>query len=132
MHGSERDQRSLVFDLIEEFRGPFADRLVLAMLGRGLKPDIGVHGFLRTRIRRLLAQGFARSWNKKIRWIECYYQEHSAVQTASYLEMCKGWGLVATGGSDYHGPHLGRPNPLGTPSVPLAAYEQLKSLAAAG
>ena len=63
--------------------------------------------------------------------IECYYQEHSTAQTASYLEMCKEWGLVATGGSDYHGPHLGRPNPLGTPSVPLATYEQLKSLAAA-
>ena len=68
MHGSERDQGSLVFDLIEEFRAPFADRLVLAMLGRGLKPEIGVHGFLRTRIRRVLAQGFARSWQKKIRW----------------------------------------------------------------
>ena len=26
MHGSERDQGSLVFDLIEEFRAPFADR----------------------------------------------------------------------------------------------------------
>lgn len=68
IHGSERDQGSLVFDLIEEFRAPFADRLVLAMLGRGLKPEIGVHGFLRTRVRRVLAQGFARSWQKKIRW----------------------------------------------------------------
>jgi predicted metal-dependent phosphoesterase TrpH len=63
--------------------------------------------------------------------IECYYHEHSAGQTASYLQMCKERGLVATGGSDYHGPHLGRPNPPGTPSVPLAAYEKLKSLAAA-
>ena len=25
--------------------------------------------------------------------------------------------------------HLGRPNPLGTPSVPLSAYEALKSRA---
>ena len=63
--------------------------------------------------------------------IECYYQEHSTAQTGAYLEMCKEWGLVATGGSDYHGPHLGRSNPPGTPSVPLAAYERLKSLAAA-
>jgi group II intron reverse transcriptase/maturase/CRISPR-associated endonuclease Cas1 len=68
MHGSERDQGSLVFDLIEEFRAPFADRLALAMIGRGLKPKIGAHGFLRTRIRQLLAQGFLRTWNKKIRW----------------------------------------------------------------
>ena len=62
--------------------------------------------------------------------IECYYQEHSATQTAHYLQMCKDVGLVATGGSDYHGPHLGRPNPLGVPNVPLSAYESLKSLAA--
>lgn len=68
MHGSERDQGSLVFDLIEEFRSPFADRLVLAMIGRGLKLELAAHGLLRTRIRRLLAQGFAHAWNKKIRW----------------------------------------------------------------
>ena len=62
--------------------------------------------------------------------IECYYLEHSATQTANYLQMCKDLGLIATGGSDYHGPHLGRPNPLGTPNVPLSAYEALKSRAA--
>jgi predicted metal-dependent phosphoesterase TrpH len=61
--------------------------------------------------------------------IECYYQEHSATQTAHYLQVCKDVGLVATGGSDYHGPHLGRPNPLGVPNVPLSAYEALKSRA---
>jgi CRISPR-associated protein Cas1 len=68
MHGSERDQGSMVFDLIEEFRAPFADRLVLAMVGRGLKIEIGAHGLLRTRLRRLLAQGFVRAWIKKVRW----------------------------------------------------------------
>jgi len=68
IHGSERDQGSMVFDLIEEFRAPFADRLVLGMIGRGMRPETARHGFLRTRIRRLLAQGFTRSWNKKIRW----------------------------------------------------------------
>ncbi len=68
MHGSERDQGSLVFDLIEEFRAPFADRLVLAMIGRGMRPQIGSHGLLRTRVRRLLARGFVRSWTKKSRW----------------------------------------------------------------
>lgn len=67
MHGSERDQGSLVFDLIEEFRAPFADRLVLAMIGRGMRPEVGPHGFLRTRIRRLLAQAFVRAWTTKIR-----------------------------------------------------------------
>jgi len=57
--------------------------------------------------------------------IECYYAEHSAAQTAAYVQMCKDLGLVATGGSDFHGPNLGRPNALGSPHVPLAVYEAL-------
>ncbi len=59
--------------------------------------------------------------------IECYYHEHTPVQTATYLQLCKEHNLVATGGSDYHGPHLGRSNHLGSPSVPVAAYEALKA-----
>lgn len=61
--------------------------------------------------------------------IECYYQEHSGSQTAAYVQMCKDLGLVATGGSDFHGSHAGRPNPLGTPHVPLTAYQALKAKA---
>ena len=68
MHGSERDQGSMIFDLIEEFRAPFGDRLVLAMLGRGFKPEIGRHGNLRISVRRLLVQAFHRMWNRPIRW----------------------------------------------------------------
>jgi hypothetical protein len=62
--------------------------------------------------------------------IECYYPMHSPSQTASYVQICKDHNLVATGGSDFHGPHLGRPNRLGTPHVPLAVYEALKARAA--
>lgn len=61
--------------------------------------------------------------------IECYYQEHSAAQTAKYLQLCKDRGLVATGGSDFHGFEMGRANPLGVPSVPLSAYDALKAKA---
>lgn len=68
MHGSRRDQGSLVFDLIEEFRAPFADRLVIGMLGRGFLPEIGGHGFLKTRTRRQLALSFSKRWMKKIEW----------------------------------------------------------------
>jgi len=68
MHGSKRDQGSLVFDLIEEFRAPFADRLVIGMLGRGFLPEIGDHGFLKTRTRRQLALSFSKRWMKKIEW----------------------------------------------------------------
>jgi predicted metal-dependent phosphoesterase TrpH len=63
--------------------------------------------------------------------IECWYSEHSTAQTAAYLETCRRWDLVATGGSDYHGPHSGRPNPPGSPRVPTAAWEALQARAAA-
>ncbi|MBI2528533.1 MAG: PHP domain-containing protein [Candidatus Rokubacteria bacterium] len=61
--------------------------------------------------------------------IECYYNEHSAAQTAGYLQRCRDLGLVATGGSDFHGPPV-RTAKLGTPRVPLAAWEALKAKAA--
>ena len=61
--------------------------------------------------------------------IECYYTEHSAAQRASYLQMCKDHDLVATGGSDFHGPKV-RAATLGSPSVPMAAVDDLRAKAA--
>jgi CRISPR/Cas system-associated endonuclease Cas1 len=68
IHGSKRDQGSLVFDLIEEFRAPFSDRLVIGMLGRGFQPEIRTHRFLKTRTRRMLAIAFSKQWSKKMAW----------------------------------------------------------------
>lgn len=62
--------------------------------------------------------------------IEAYYPEHSAVQTGTYVELCRTHGLVATGGSDYHGPRTGRTNPPGIPSVPMTAWDALRERAA--
>jgi predicted metal-dependent phosphoesterase TrpH len=61
--------------------------------------------------------------------LECYYSEHSATQTAGYVQLCLDHGLVATGGSDFHGPKI-RAATLGVPAVPMAAWEGLKSKAA--
>jgi predicted metal-dependent phosphoesterase TrpH len=58
--------------------------------------------------------------------IEAHYAEHSAAQTAAYLELCRQYQLVATGGSDYHGPQSGRNNPPGTPAVPWSCWEELQ------
>lgn len=62
--------------------------------------------------------------------IEAYYPEHSAAQTEHYLALCRAHGLVATGGSDFHGTHTGRANPLGSPRVPASAWEGLQAKAA--
>ncbi len=61
--------------------------------------------------------------------IECYYREHSPVRTAGYLDLCRAHGLVATGGSDFHG-HQVRPGALGVPAVPMSSWEGLKAKAA--
>jgi predicted metal-dependent phosphoesterase TrpH len=61
--------------------------------------------------------------------IEVHYAEHSTGQIERYLEMCRTLDLVATGGSDYHGPQSGRTNPPGTPNVPWSAWEQLQRVA---
>jgi hypothetical protein len=58
--------------------------------------------------------------------IETYYAEHSTEQVRAYLELCRRFDLVATGGSDYHGPHTGRSNPPGTPTVPMSAWDALR------
>jgi len=68
MHGSKRDQGSLVFDMIEEFRAPFADRLVIGMLGRGFTPEIAKHGFLKAKAKKQLALSFIKKWSKKMAW----------------------------------------------------------------
>lgn len=68
MHGAKKDQGSLVFDLIEEFRAPFADRLVFALLGRGFIPKQNHEGLLNTTSRKKLAQGFVKKWRKEMAW----------------------------------------------------------------
>jgi 3',5'-nucleoside bisphosphate phosphatase len=61
--------------------------------------------------------------------IEAIYAEHSAAQTAHYQDLCRRHGLVATGGSDYHGERSGRTNPLGHPPVPMSVWEDLEGAA---
>jgi predicted metal-dependent phosphoesterase TrpH len=61
--------------------------------------------------------------------IESYYSEHSAAQTASYVQMCRDFRLVPTGGSDFHGPRV-RAGRLGVPSIPMVVWEELKAKAA--
>ena len=60
--------------------------------------------------------------------VECYYPEHSPAQTAGYVQMCRDMGLVATGGSDFHGPRV-RAGSLGVPAVPMAVWEALEAKA---
>lgn len=57
--------------------------------------------------------------------VECYYAEHTPEQTARFVGLCREFGLVTTGGSDFHGPAV-RAATLGHPAVPWAAWEDLR------
>jgi predicted metal-dependent phosphoesterase TrpH len=59
--------------------------------------------------------------------IETYYPEHSPAQTTVYREMCARLGLVATGGSDFHGPRIGVSRHPGAQVVPEDAWRELRS-----
>ncbi|MFO7535404.1 MAG: PHP domain-containing protein [Kiritimatiellia bacterium] len=61
--------------------------------------------------------------------IEVYYSEHSDEQTRYYKELADDFGLVASGGSDYHGritPDIKLGRGFGRLAVPDTAFEQLK------
>lgn len=68
MHGTERDQGSLIFDLIEEYRAPFGDRLMLGMLGRGFDLVLDKEGRLRVAARHKLVHAFHKQWQRAVRW----------------------------------------------------------------
>jgi group II intron reverse transcriptase/maturase/CRISPR-associated endonuclease Cas1 len=68
IHGSLRDRGSLVFDLIEEFRAPFADRIVIGMLGRGFHPETGRQGLLRSRAKQQLVHSFTKRWSRSMHY----------------------------------------------------------------
>lgn len=68
IHGSMRDNGSLIFDLIEEFRAPFVDRMIIGMIGRGFVPNMNKDGLLNTRTRKKIAKNFTKKWSKTIHW----------------------------------------------------------------
>lgn len=63
--------------------------------------------------------------------IEVYYPEHTRDMVEKYEAMAGRLGLIATGGSDFHGGH-GYPAGLGQVTVPAAVVGRLARLARAG
>jgi len=64
--------------------------------------------------------------------IEVYYSEHQDEQTRQYAALAETFGLVATGGTDYHGrltPAITLGRGFGGLRIPDAAFEQLKTRA---
>ena len=70
VHGGDRSDGSLVFDLIEELRAPMVDRRVWALVGRGWKPAThrgATRTVLTVRSRRVLARAHRRQRSRSVR-----------------------------------------------------------------
>lgn len=61
--------------------------------------------------------------------IEVYHPSQTPQVSSHYLDLCRRCGLLATGGSDYHGPESKKQNRLGSVTVPYGVVDQIKSLA---
>lgn len=60
--------------------------------------------------------------------LECYYGDYDEPTVEHLLALAEQYGLVATGGTDYHGPNV-HPTPLGGRYVPPEAAIQVRALA---
>jgi predicted metal-dependent phosphoesterase TrpH len=54
--------------------------------------------------------------------IEAYHSAHDDGEQAHYLELARRFGLLVTGGSDYHGPGTRRAEHFGVMGLPAARY----------
>ena len=61
--------------------------------------------------------------------LETYYGPYTAADEQALLALAKQYGLIPTGGTDFHGPGI-HPTPLGGRFVPHEAVERLKAEAA--
>ncbi len=59
--------------------------------------------------------------------IEVYYPDHTPAMVDAYLEVARRYGLVATGGTDYHGGGLATRTPLGSVPVPAEVVPALRA-----
>jgi predicted metal-dependent phosphoesterase TrpH len=62
-----------------------------------------------------------------LKGIEVYYSTHNRVQTKHYQRLAREYGLLMTGGSDYHGAKSGRDIGLGGTSISEELMEKLRN-----
>ncbi|HIE37648.1 MAG TPA: PHP domain-containing protein, partial [Anaerolineae bacterium] len=58
--------------------------------------------------------------------LEVYYPDHSPEDTQALLALCQRHGLLATGGSDFHGPGYEEGAPVGSVYVPWECVQALR------
>ena len=94
----------------------------VAVLAHPLQLKAGRDGELEAVVKRLVDLG--------LQGMECYYRNHSARDTEALLALALKCGLIATGGSDFHGanrPGIRLGTGEGNLDVPLECWEQLRN-----
>jgi predicted metal-dependent phosphoesterase TrpH len=64
-----------------------------------------------------------------LRGVEVYYPYHSPDEVEMLLELCREYDLIATGGTDFHGPDSEEGAPLGSIHVPIECADRLREAA---
>lgn len=63
-----------------------------------------------------------------LKGLEVYHPDHSAAISRHYLALCRQYGLLVTGGSDYHGQGLNTHSNLGHSTVSYEVVKEMKRL----
>ena len=75
-------------------------------------------------VRRLISVG--------LRGIEVYYGEYTVDQQRHLASVAEAFGLIPTGGSDYHGPNGREGRELGSVDIPGMVWDRLREAAGQG
>ncbi|HEV2074226.1 MAG TPA: PHP domain-containing protein [Thermomicrobiales bacterium] len=105
-------------------RDPFSPEDAVGLLVRYSAIPVLAHPFSTKDIEGTLA----RLVPAGLKGLETYYAEYSSEQHAQLHAIADGWGLVPTGGSDYHGLGFREGRELGAAPVPQDAWERLSTL----
>ena len=130
--------KSAAFDLyLAKGKPAYADRFRLspadsmsAILNAGGIPVLA-HPFTLELDREALRKHVAELKGMGLQGIEAYYPEHSGERTQEYLALAMEFGLVVTGGSDFHGeinPAITLGRGFGSLNVPDSILEELSKL----
>ncbi|MFW6164276.1 MAG: PHP domain-containing protein, partial [Planctomycetota bacterium] len=113
-----------------ERRKPGAAEVLTALLDARAVPVLAHPGTLDVRSADAMDALLAPLVDLGLRGLEVYYHAHNRRRTAVYLRAAQEWGLVATGGSDFHGrvkPDIELGRGLGNLHVPYALLGPLKA-----
>lgn len=115
------------FYLPEETARPDAIRVIEFLYGIGAVPLLA-HPLLSFSVEEL-EEFLAEAKMEDLAGMETHYSAFTAEQTAKLMAIAQRWGLLCSGGSDFHGdnkPHIAMGTGMGNLAVPLSFVETME------